>query len=692
MGDPGQPLPPCPHCRAAHPEELLVCPNTNRLLPLQGRVLDNRFRFMTMLGEGGMSTVWLAENFRVRKRVAIKLMHPEFARNPRTLHRFQNEATAAGRIGNPHICDILDLGESPLGPYIVMEALSGQSFGELLETQLRIDPPLAVLIICEALKGLIAAHAAGIIHRDLKPENMFLHEPEPGRMLVKLMDFGISKFTEDPGGGRTGANVVMGTPEYMSPEQAAGAANVDARTDIWAMGVMLYRALTGTEPFKGNTMAALLLSLSMEDHAPIENFVPQLPAGLIAVVDRCLAKDPQYRYATAQELFNALAPFQQLVAEGERPQAPVRTGNTMAVIPGQVPMVAPGAASAGSPPTSAGGEPGPTRKLSPVPGGPTSAPAGPMTYKSNTTGPSGSGSGPGSGPGHHSQPVDTTAGTWSSELTTPAVEPGQSWSMGVRSFSDAESRPYTPTTARPGRGVGWYVGVGVLGLGLIGLIGGGAVLAWNSGVFAGSASDTAASDSDSGATETGGGTVVADADTDADQPATTGGETGGATETGGETGTAAAAETGEGGDDSKANDDDGGGGDDGGDDDDGDDDDGGAAGDGGSAEKPKPIEYGNLIRSGSIYTHKSRGPNGTWKSARDYCRSLKRKKRHGLTKWRQPTVAELASFGGTEVANLLYWSSETDGSKAKTVAVMDGRVSERDVDIPSPRAFCVSRK
>jgi tRNA A-37 threonylcarbamoyl transferase component Bud32 len=249
MGEPG-PLPPCPHCRAQHPEELLLCPTTNRLLPLEGRVLDHRFRFIKQLGEGGMSTVWMAENFRVRKRVAIKVMHPEFARNPRTLHRFQNEATAAGRIGNPHICDILDLGESPLGPYIVMEMLQGQSLGELLDDQGRIDPPLAVLIICEALTGLAAAHAVGIIHRDLKPENVFLHEPAPGRMLVKLMDFGISKFTEETGGGRTGANVVMGTPEYMSPEQAAGAANVDARTDIWAMGVMLYRALTGVEPFR----------------------------------------------------------------------------------------------------------------------------------------------------------------------------------------------------------------------------------------------------------------------------------------------------------------------------------------------------------------------------------------------------------------------------------------------------------
>ncbi|KIG13425.1 serine/threonine protein kinase [Enhygromyxa salina] len=654
------------------------------MLPLQGRVLDNRFRFITMLGEGGMSTVWMAENFRVRKRVAIKLMHPEFARNPRTLHRFQNEATAAGRIGNPHICDILDLGESPLGPYIVMEALSGQSFGELLETQPRIDPPLAVLIICEALKGLIAAHAVGIIHRDLKPENMFLHEPEPGRMLVKLMDFGISKFTEDPGGGRTGANVVMGTPEYMSPEQAAGAANVDARTDIWAMGVMLYRALTGTEPFKGNTMAALLLSLSMEEHTPIKNYLPQLPSGLIAVVDRCLAKEPQNRYATAQELYNALAPFQQLVAEGERPQAPVRTGNTMAIQLSQVPTIGTtaGGGTAGGPPT-AGSEPGPTRQLNAAPGTSAStvasAPAGPMTFKTNsTTSPSGSQPLP---------PPDGTAQTWSSELAAPPAEPGQSWSMGVRSFTEAESRPYTPTSKRSERGAGWYIGIGVLGLGLLGLVGGGAFLAWNAGLFGGSGSGTTtatATETDSSNDE--GGLAMAEAESGADAGATetdTGDETGAGTETGaetsGETGSTPAADTGADGDD---DDDDGDGADDG----------GGGASDGGANDKPKPIEYGNLIRQGSIYTHKSRGPNGSWTNAKDYCSSLKRKKRHGLTKWRQPTVAELKSFGGTEVANLLYWSGESDGRKAKTVAVMGGTVSERELSNPAPRAFCVSRK
>ncbi|HLT38179.1 MAG TPA: serine/threonine-protein kinase, partial [Enhygromyxa sp.] len=522
MSDPGQPLPPCPHCRTAHPEELLLCPNTNRPLALEGRMLDGRFRFMRKLGEGGMSTVWMAENVRVRKRVAIKLMHPEYARNPKTLVRFQNEATAAGRIGNPHICDILDFGESPLGPYMVMEMLRGQSFAELLEDQGRIDPPLAVLIICEALKGLIAAHAAGIIHRDLKPENVFLHEPEPGRMLVKLMDFGISKFTEDAGGGRTAANVVMGTPEYMSPEQAAGAANVDARTDIWAMGVMLYRAISGTEPFHGKTMAALLLALSADQHAPLASFVPNLPPGLIEVVDRCLNKDPQYRFGSAAELYAALAPYQQTVAEGERPQAPNRTGKTAppgamptgfeTLTPGRgtVDVTAPTGPVATVPPAALVAASAQTLVTHRQPPGASfeQLPP-PRSIDDSPTGSNPNG-----------------AGTWSSELNPNLAGADQSWSMGQRTFNDDE-RPHRRRSG--GRGwVGWVIGLGVLAL-----IGGGVGVAWSLGAFEGKH----VAGTDSGGDETG---VVAADSSDATPDLPSGGETGASASTaGGETGASA---------------------------------------------------------------------------------------------------------------------------------------------------------
>jgi len=283
-------------------------------MPLEGRLLDGKFRFSKLLGAGGMGAVWKAHNIRVKKSVAIKLMHPEFAGNPGILDRFRQEATAAGEIGSQHICDIYDFGPSVLGPYIVLEMLNGRSLGELITQYGRVDPGLAAICLRQALEGLEAAHKVGIVHRDLKPENIFLHEPSPGRLLVKLMDFGISKFSMGDGAGKTSAGVLMGTPEYMSPEQSEGAASVDARTDIWAMGAILYKALTGVEAFAGASMAATLVAVATREPRPITEFAPNVPPGLIAIVAKCLSKNPAGRYATARELSDALAPFEQMTA------------------------------------------------------------------------------------------------------------------------------------------------------------------------------------------------------------------------------------------------------------------------------------------------------------------------------------------------------------------------------------------
>ncbi|TPV93449.1 MAG: hypothetical protein B7733_20445 [Myxococcales bacterium FL481] len=307
----------CPFCGDHHGETVLVCPNTHEPLPLTGRLLAGKFRFLSPLGEGGMSTVWRAENELVHKQVAIKIMRPEFARNEATVRRFRNEATAAGRIGNAHICDILDLGEADLGLYIVMEMLRGRSFADFIDDQGRIDHGLAVLILRQALVGLAAAHDAGIVHRDLKPDNLFLHEPQPGRLLVKLMDFGISKFSVDATAeAKTAIGVIMGTPEYMSPEQAEGAAKVDARGDIWAIGVMLYHAIVGRNPFEAPTLAATLTALMTRQPDPVSDVVPEVPKGLSDVIMRCLEKKPENRYPDANSLFAALAPFEELPTSG----------------------------------------------------------------------------------------------------------------------------------------------------------------------------------------------------------------------------------------------------------------------------------------------------------------------------------------------------------------------------------------
>ncbi|MBC8072810.1 MAG: serine/threonine protein kinase, partial [Deltaproteobacteria bacterium] len=306
---PAAALPACPQCGAAHPASVLRCPETDVMLPLGGRLLDGRFQLIECIGRGGMASVWLARNVRVDRLVAIKLIRPEVARDDDMVARFRAEARAAGRIGNPNICDILDSGRSPIGPYIVMEALKGASLGELLAQEGRLAAPVAVMLVREALRGLSAAHRAGIVHRDLKPENIFLHRPEGSEPKVKLMDFGVAKFTDGSGEVRTEHGALLGTPEYMAPEQFRGAALAEPRTDIWAMGAILYRALTGKNAFGGPTVAATLLMVASDQPAPLRGLAPDVPEGLVDVVMRCLDKDPERRYADVAALDAALAPF-----------------------------------------------------------------------------------------------------------------------------------------------------------------------------------------------------------------------------------------------------------------------------------------------------------------------------------------------------------------------------------------------
>jgi serine/threonine-protein kinase len=299
----------CPQCGAVHPPSQLRCPKTDVMLPLRGRVLDGRFRFVEVIGRGGMASVWLAVNERVDRRVAIKLIRPEVARDEDMVARFRSEARAAGRIGHPNICDILDSGVSPIGPYIVMELLEGSSLGERLAGGRRLAVAEAVMVVREALRGLQAAHRAGIVHRDLKPENVFVHRPPGGATIVKLMDFGVAKFTDGSGEAQTAHGALLGTPEYMAPEQFRGAAFAEPRTDLWATGAILYRALTGSNAFGGATVAATLLAVTTDDPPRVDAVVASVPRGLADVVARCLAKAPDNRFDDAAALDEALAPF-----------------------------------------------------------------------------------------------------------------------------------------------------------------------------------------------------------------------------------------------------------------------------------------------------------------------------------------------------------------------------------------------
>ncbi len=298
-------LAPCPFCGEDHGETSLRCPRNDMTLPLAGRLLAGKYRLLAELGRGGMGAVWRARNVHVGREVALKLLLPEVPRSPELVARFQDEARVAARIGHPGICDILDLEVTPLGPVIVMELLRGENLAQRIAREGRLPRALAVPFVREAALALEAAHRAGVIHRDLKPENLFLHQGADDRLSVKLMDFGISKFL-DRTGGRTASGALMGTPEYMAPEQVVGAAKADARTDVWALGAVLYKALTGLDPFTGDGVPAILLAIVGGTPPPAEPLAAVAPPELVAVVLRCLSRDPAQRFASARELAEAL--------------------------------------------------------------------------------------------------------------------------------------------------------------------------------------------------------------------------------------------------------------------------------------------------------------------------------------------------------------------------------------------------
>src|SRR4051812_834592 len=216
-----------------------------------GDVIDGKYRIVRLIGEGGMGAVYEGENIRIHRTVAIKVLHAGVAENQDAVQRFEREAQAAGRIGSEHIVEVLDLGDLPDGSrFMVMEFLEGTTLSDRIVSRGRISARDSARLVSELLDGLGAAHQAGIIHRDLKPANVFLLSSKQGRAdFVKILDFGVSKFSvlsDDMSMTSTGA--VVGTPYYMSPEQAKGAKFIDARSDLYSVGVILYESITGQVP------------------------------------------------------------------------------------------------------------------------------------------------------------------------------------------------------------------------------------------------------------------------------------------------------------------------------------------------------------------------------------------------------------------------------------------------------------
>jgi serine/threonine-protein kinase len=272
-----------------------------------GALYADKYRIVRQLGEGAMGAVYEGENVRIHRKVAIKVLHAHVAGKGDALQRFEREAQAAGRIGSEHIIEVLDMGELPDGSrFMVMEFLEGSTLDQRIRSRRRLSPEEASPILCQLLEGLAAAHAAQIIHRDLKPANVFL--ASRGGDFVKILDFGVSKFnvlSDEMSMTSTGA--VLGTPFYMSPEQAKGSRQIDLRSDLYAAGVILYECITGQVPFSAETFNELIFRIVLESPPPVESFVPDLDPAFIAIVRKAMAREPDERFQTAQAFHEALA-------------------------------------------------------------------------------------------------------------------------------------------------------------------------------------------------------------------------------------------------------------------------------------------------------------------------------------------------------------------------------------------------
>ena len=317
----------CPVCGARYDADVVFCPRdgsalaTPSLTDLVGQVMAGRYRVIEQLGQGAMGRVYLAEHIKMGRQCAIKVMSPELVSDADAIGRFNREATNASRIQHPNVAAVYDFGESSDGlVFLSMEFVPGEALSRICERERVLPPERAAHIARQAADGLEAAHEMGIIHRDLKPDNIMIARAKDGRDIVKIVDFGIAKGTQQGATSRqhhTRTGVVVGTLQYMSPEQLGGDP-IDGRSDLYALACILYEMLTGEPSFAGATIEARLQGRLAGDPLRPRDANAAVPAWLDALVVKALAREPNERFQTAAALRDALA----LGAAGARAAVP----------------------------------------------------------------------------------------------------------------------------------------------------------------------------------------------------------------------------------------------------------------------------------------------------------------------------------------------------------------------------------
>jgi serine/threonine-protein kinase len=276
---------------------------------LVGRVIAGKYRIDRLIGQGGMGSVFQATNLAIGKRVALKFLNRDAARDPDATERFQREALAASVVESSHIVQIFDSGTSEDGrPFLVMELLGGEDLRARLNREGRLSVEAAAAVAAQVLRALVRAHAAGIVHRDLKPDNVFLCERDDASLYVKIVDFGVSKLSRSAAlDTLTGRGTVLGTAYYMSPEQAQAFSDVDGRTDLFSVGAILYECLAGRPPHVAPTYEAVLIAICTKPAEDIRVFAKDVPRPLADVIHRALAAERSQRFASAQAMLEALS-------------------------------------------------------------------------------------------------------------------------------------------------------------------------------------------------------------------------------------------------------------------------------------------------------------------------------------------------------------------------------------------------